>query len=352
MPTVYAHLLTTTLLFFSLTTHGATMSESDNNIEAPDFQFTQHCAGRYQLELPTDMEQILGSYGEPNIGVSTYGPNKQKDTKGVFRGDGYVEQWLSDVEKTRTKERAETQYVYKELDSKLKTVVYYADHRNKPGVSKKPNVSHIFETFFFKDFPEAELGIAINGSGAKGVIDRSEANYKAIFRDRLEQMQERADHVRYLPWPHIQPGVCLDKEFTVHLEVPAESEAYGAEFYNGKGSTFGIEVDVYSSKEGLDQELSRNGGLLSFFASTSMKVAGREGKLFTSSGKYSDKVREFRWVSTDTKLNSIQYAHLEISGKIDMEDYPEMAPMNGTDVIVGLLKGFQVRENGMLGVKR
>ncbi|MGP4843418.1 hypothetical protein ACTXGQ_04750 [Marinobacter sp. 1Y8] len=315
----------------------------------PDFQFTQHCAGRYQLALPTDMEQILGSYGEPDIGVSTYGPNKQKGTKGVFLGESRVEQWLSRVEQARQEDMGETGYIHKSLDGALKTIVYYSDDRE---LMNDPETEHGFYTFFLKDYPEKEVAIAINGSGAKGVIDRSEANYKAIYRARLEQMQERADHVRYLPWLHIQPGVCLSKEFTIHSEIAPDSEDYAIKFYNGKGSNLKVSAHYYSSESGLDQELSRNSGLLSFFSSTSMKVAGREGKLFTSSGKYSDKVREFRWVSTDTKLNSIQYAHLEISGKIDMEDYPEMAPMNGTDVIVGLLKGFQVRENGMLGVKR
>jgi len=348
----YARLLISTLFFFSLTTHGATMSDSENNLEVPEFQFTQHCAGRYQMELPADMKQLLGSYGEPDMGVSTYPHFSNENDVGVLKGENRLERWTQYVKGKRSDEVVETHYVLRDMKKQLKTVVYYADWRKVEHLAEDPEASHSFETFFFKDFPEAKLGIAINGSGARGVIDRSEKNYKAIYQDRLKQMQERANHVRYLPWPHIQPGVCLDKEFTVHLEIPSESEAYGAEFYNGKSSTFGIEVDVYSSEEGLKRELNRNSGLLSFFGSTSMKVAGRDGKLFTSSGKYSDKVREFRWVSTDTKLNSILYAHLEISGKIDMEDYPEMAPMNGTDVIVGLLKGFQVRKNGMLGVRR
>lgn len=41
---------------------------------------------------------------------------------------------------------------------------------------------------------------------------------------------------------------------------------------------------------------------------------------------------------------------MTISGKIELEDFPEMAPLNATEIIVGLLKGVQVRENGMMGV--
>ncbi|WP_412495829.1 hypothetical protein [Shewanella chilikensis] len=42
---------------------------------------------------------------------------------------------------------------------------------------------------------------------------------------------------------------------------------------------------------------------------------------------------------------------MEISGKIEIEDFPAMAPLNATEMIVGLLKGVRVRENGMVGVK-
>ncbi|MAA63709.1 MAG: hypothetical protein CL581_02870 [Alteromonadaceae bacterium] len=325
------------------------MTDLDTSTETPDFQFTQHCAGRYQLELPTDMKQILASYSEPDIGVTTYPNSDVEHLDGVLRGDNRVEQWLKHVEGKREEDMGKTGYIHKSLDGELKTVVYYSDDRE---LMNDPETEHGFYSFFLKDYPDKDIAIAISGGASKGVISRDKEDYKAIFRDRLAKMQERANHVRYLPWPHIQPGVCLDSEFTVHSEIAPESEDYAVKFYNGKGSNLKVSSHHYSSESGLDQELSRNSGLLSFFASTSMKVVGREGKLFTSSGKYSDKVREFRWVSTDTKLNSIERAHLEISGKIDMEDYPEMAPMNGTDVIVGLLKGVQVRENGMLGVKR
>src|SRR5690554_7759025 len=78
--------------------------------------------------------------------------------------------------------------------------------------------------------------------------------------------------------------------------------------------------------------------MLALLASSSMKVAGRKGRLFVSDGKYSETEREFRWIATDSEVNSFKNGHFVIEGAIEMKDYPEMAPMKGTDVIVGLLK--------------
>ena len=109
---------------------------------------------------------------------------------------------------------------------------------------------------------------------------------------------------------------------------------------------------TYQSEAELKEEKSRNTGMLSFLASSKMTVAGRKGRLFISDGKHSDTEREFRWVATDGEVNSFRHGHFEIEGSIEMKDYPEMAPMKGTDVIVGLLKGVRERPYGMLDVKR
>ena len=44
------------LLLLTQTTQGMAMNKTDvNEAEVPEFEFTEHCAGRYQLELPADM---------------------------------------------------------------------------------------------------------------------------------------------------------------------------------------------------------------------------------------------------------------------------------------------------------
>jgi hypothetical protein len=328
------------------------MNKTDvNEAEVPEFEFTEHCAGRYQLELPSDMTLIDSGYNDELIMTSVYPPEEQvHDT--AYRGEQRVEEWRARVEVQRQKEIVETGYVHESLEGSLKTLVYYADYRTMPGANKDPDEWHSFKTFMLRDFPQADRAIAIDGQEVHGTIHRDEPNYKAIFRERLAGIQERAGHVEYHPWPHKKAGVCLDREFVVVNTLTPEREGYSMKFYNGKRSRFVLMGGTFHSESALKEELSRNSGLMAFLASSSMKVAGRKGRLFISDGKYSETEREFRWVATDTKVDSFRHAHLEIEGAIEMKDYPEMAPMSGTDVIVGLLKGVQERPYGMLDAKR
>ncbi|MBQ0831778.1 hypothetical protein [Marinobacter sp.] len=156
----------------------------------------------------------------------------------AYRGEQRVEEWQARIEAERQKEIVETGYVHQELEGGLKTLVFYADRRKIPGMREKPNRSHKFETFFLKDFPEVGQAIAIQGLGALGLVSRDEPEYKAIYRERLARMQERAAAVEYHPWPHKKAGVCLDENFVVVNTLAPEREGYAMEFYNGKRSRF------------------------------------------------------------------------------------------------------------------
>ncbi|WP_335902321.1 hypothetical protein [Shewanella algae] len=321
-----------------------------------DMVFTKHCVGRFEFELPEEMQLLTSGYGQPQFFINIYHQNNTDRKKGVITGEHRLEQWLAYVEELRLKdaEHYPTKYVVKDLEPDLKTVVFYADHRRYG-----PDEKHYFASFFFKDFPEQQLGISVEGS-ANEFIARNAPNVDEILQQRLQWMRQAIDKIEYQPWPHKQAGVCLQRNLLVANLQPLKDELgdyhenYGAEFFNGadKGSMFKVLVNVYGKGEekALKEELSRYSGMMAFFASSKTKVAGREGRLFISDGKYSDTQREFTWVSTDSKINSVRYAHMEISGKIEIKDFPQMAPLNATDMIVGLLKGVRVRENGMQGV--
>ncbi|MBO2564786.1 hypothetical protein [Shewanella algae] len=336
----------------------AVMAQSEKMQEGPaSMVFTKHCAGRFELELPESMQLLTSGYGQPQFFINIYHQDDKAEKKGVINGEHRLEQWLAYVEELRSKDgkHSPTEYVIKDLEPNLKTVVYYKDRRK---LNKDPDAKHFFASFFFKDFPEQQLGLSIDGR-ANEFIARNAANVDEILQQRLQWMRQAIDKIEYQPWPHKQAGVCLPRNILIANSQPLKNaegsyhENYGMEFYNGKDSLFEILVNVYGKDQGkaLKEELSRHSGMMAFFASSKTKVAGREGRLFISDGKYSDTQREFRWISTDSKVNSVRYAHMEISGKIEIKDFPEMAPLNATDMIVGLLKGVRVRENGMVGVK-
>src|SRR5690554_2179307 len=156
------------LLLLTQTTQGMAMSKTDVREEdIPAFEFTEHCAGRYQLELPADMKLIDSGYNDELILASVYPPDEVRhDT--AYRGEYRVDEWRSRVEEVRNKEVVETHYVHSEPEGDLKTLVYYADYRKIPGLSEDPSAKHVFETHFLKDFPSAKAAIAIQGQGALG----------------------------------------------------------------------------------------------------------------------------------------------------------------------------------------
>ncbi|OXS00955.1 hypothetical protein [Shewanella algae] len=334
----------------------AVMAQSEKMQEGPaSMVFTKHCAGRFELELPESMQLLTSGYGQPQFFINIYHQDDKAEKKGVITGEHRLEQWQDYVEELRLKdaELHPTKYVVKDLEPDLKTLVFYSDHRRYG-----PDEDHHFASFFFKDFPQQQVGISIDGRADK-FIARNAPNVDEILQQRLQWMRQAIDKIEYQPWPHKQAGVCLPRNILIANSQPLKNaegsyhENYGMEFYNGKDSLFEILVNVYGKDQGkaLKEELSRHSGMMAFFASSKTKVAGREGRLFISDGKYSDTQREFRWISTDSKVNSVRYAHMEISGKIEIKDFPQMAPLNATDMIVGLLKGVRVRENGMVGVK-
>ncbi|BCV44610.1 hypothetical protein I6M54_08135 [Shewanella algae] len=336
----------------------AVMAQAEKMQEGPaSMVFTKHCAGRFELELPESMQLLTSGYGQPQFFINIYHQDDKAEKKGVINGEHRLEQWLAYVEELRSKDgkHSPTEYVIKDLEPNLKTVVYYKDRRK---LNKDPDAKHFFASFFFKDFPEQQIGISIDGR-ANEFIARNAPNVDEILQQRLQWMRQAIEKIEYQPWPHKQAGVCLPRNILIANSQPLKNaegsyhENYGMEFYNGKDSLFEILVNVYGKDQGkaLKEELSRHSGMMAFFASSKTKVAGREGRLFISDGKYSDTQREFRWISTDSKVNSVRYAHMEISGKIEIKDFPQMAPLNATDMIVGLLKGVRVRENGMVGVK-
>lgn len=237
MPPIIRNALTG-LITLVLTPQGMAMSKADvNEAEVPEFEFTEHCAGRYQLELPANMMLIRSGYSDEQIKLRVYPPQEQvHDT--VYRGEQRIEKWQARVEAQRQKEIVETDYVHKNLEGNLKTLVYYADYRKMPGLSEDPDAWHSFNAFMLRDFSEVEQAIAIEGQEANGNIKRDNPDYKAIYRDRLAQMQERANDVAYHPWPHKKAGVCLDENFVVVNTVTPEREGYSMEFYNGKRSRF------------------------------------------------------------------------------------------------------------------
>lgn len=347
--------LLSSLILFCFWQGKLVMAQTETIQKGPaEMVFIKRCAGRFELELPLEMQLLTSGYGQPQFFIDIYHSNDKDERTGIIQGEDRIDQWLSYIETLRLEKEKyrPTTYVLRDLERQIKSTAFYS-------LDKYSDANHSFTSFFFKDFPEQQLGITIAGRANKYIPRNTpSAEITAIFQQRVQWMRQAIEAIEYQPWPHKQAGVCLPRDILIANLMPPKDatnsyhENYGMEYFNSKNSLFKILVNVYGKGEeqGLKDELSRHTGMMAFFASSKTKVAGRDGRLFISDGKYSETQRQFRWVSTDTKINSVQYAHIEISGKIEIKDFPQMAPLNATDMIVGLLKGVRVRENGMLGV--
>src|SRR5690554_6045974 len=158
------------LLLLALATQGLAMSKMEmREDELPVFEFTKHCAGRYQLELPADMKLIDSGYNDELIMTSVYPPEEQvHDT--AYRGEQRVEDWQARVEVQREKEIVETGYVHKGLEGSISTLDYYANYRKMPRLLEDPDAWHSFKAFMLRDFPDVEKAIAVEGQEANGNI--------------------------------------------------------------------------------------------------------------------------------------------------------------------------------------
>ncbi|AGH81612.1 hypothetical protein PCNPT3_08370 [Psychromonas sp. CNPT3] len=350
---IWKHIINRFGLCLLLITPGVNAMSSKPDLNTLELSFRQNCAGRYQLELPADMRQVKGSFGLPEIGFNVYAPDSNNHDDGVFRGDNRLARWLSYIEAKRTERKSiKAHYVLQDTkgDSPLKTVVYYADIRE---LMVDKNAMHTYKSFFFKDFPQQNMGLTMSPGLGRGKFERSDSQYKQKFSQQLKVMQGKAEQVHYVPWPHTRLGLCLDDELVFEQAQPSSIERYLVKFYNGKNTRMNIRVRSHSknSDDYIAKGIKEASGLLSIFASTNMKVAGREGKLFISDG-YLPGSSDFRWFSTDTKSDSIRFAHIEIDGDVDINDYPELKGLNGTEVVYGFLKGVTIRPNGMMGVTK
>ncbi|WP_345857904.1 hypothetical protein [Shewanella algae] len=59
--------------------------------------FTKHCVGRFEFELPEEMQLLTSGYGQPQFFINIYHQDDKAEKKGVITGEHRLEQWLAYV---------------------------------------------------------------------------------------------------------------------------------------------------------------------------------------------------------------------------------------------------------------
>ncbi|MBE1275012.1 hypothetical protein [Enterovibrio baiacu] len=337
-----------------------TMTQASSQPEGPEsIPFSTHCLGRYLIDLPQDMALLKLSVVHPIYQFNTFGSGaiRGRDNKGLLEGKERIATWLKmvDEEKIKYYQENPAQYVAQKLDQDIKVGVIEVDLK---ALREDPNADRLFQTYLLVDNPDIKKSLVVNEIYdlrlPKGQKDATEK-----INARAANLVKAASNIELGNVSNTNAvGLCFPDGITVHASSPEKDtdgsyrELYTVSFRNGKNSSLEFDVTTYPSgaESSLEEETDKASGLWAMLASKKVTVAGREGRLFISDGQYSSSQREFVWTSSDSKTNSVRNTHIQISGELEIEDYPQMKPLNATDVIIALLKSIRIRENGMAGV--
>ncbi|APD06002.1 hypothetical protein UJ101_00455 [Flavobacteriaceae bacterium UJ101] len=336
-------------------------TESNTQLEGPEsVAFQTQCLGRYLIDLPEDMKLMSLSYVHPLYQFSTYGVGAEggRDNKGLLLGENRIRTWLDFVEAERkNNERySQTEYIIKHIDNDIKIAVLDVDIR---ALRNDPNADLVFQTYLLIDNSKIQRSLVVNEISDLR-LPRRQTDIIKYVNERANNMVDAARDIKLNEHASMNGlGLCFPDGIYVHALAPEKDmdgsyrELYTVAFRNGKNSSIEFDVTSYpkGSERSLAERIDKALNLWStMLANKEMSVAGREGRLFISNGPYSPSLREFVWVSTDSKVNSVRNTHIQIMGELEIDDYPQMKPLNATDVIVALLKSIRIRENGMSGV--
>ncbi|PVZ71607.1 hypothetical protein [Pelagibaculum spongiae] len=331
-------------LLFVCFLQGCAGSMDEQIDEDLGLDFTNVCLGRYQMDLIDTMEMANVMYG--NGDISFYWKDLHEGKEGLFLGDDRYQRWLDYVHR----EKGNDSYYQVKSVPDTQIIVGESFFYDEFGSGSKDN---FLNGYFYMDFPEIGKSVNLSAIGGDyhGVYPAADKVYKRKYEDYLRDISVHPKSMRYLPWPHNQLGVCLTPEFTLNVAKAGGETHYRTVYWNGKNDRFQMLSKVMRNKEELNENYGMAQKLLGLFASKSLDLAGRSGRLFLSDARYAKDGLEFRWVTTDAKVGSTARPYIELEGTVDMANYPKLKQvgMDARDIIVIMLKTFRVRENGLVG---
>ncbi|WP_133245420.1 hypothetical protein [Pelagibaculum spongiae] len=329
-------------LLFVCFLQGCAGSMDEQIDEDLGLDFTNVCLGRYQMDLIDTLKMSSLMYG--NRSVSFYLDSNLTESL-TFDGRERFDKWSKSIQKeSRRKYRAYP------LSDDVRVIESETFFENKYGDEGE---KFLLKGFLLKDFSSLNRAVyaRLALSGTEGNFLASDSEYRNKFKKLLHPAKDDLDRLLHLPWPHNQLGVCLTSDFTLNVAKAGGEKHYRTVWWNGKNDRFEINVNVMKNKEELSENYGTAQKLLGLFASKSLDLAGRSGRLFLSDARYAKDGLEFRWVTTDAKIGSTARPYIELEGTVDMANYPKFKQvgMDARDIIVIMLKTFRVRENGLIG---
>ncbi|PVZ68819.1 hypothetical protein [Pelagibaculum spongiae] len=310
--------------------------------------FKEVCVGRYQIELPIDLEYYNSLYKDGSLTFDIRDGRNRSGKSGLYSYDNAAQLWIENTELKSSERIGEALTYYEDYKSGLDLITSY-DFFDQGG----PYEGYILDAYGLRKFSDHKYAIEVSAPTEE--YESHDRQYKNKYAEIVKTFSDRALLFKHQAWPHNQLGVCINNDILMNTANALPDEYLSVMHSNGKRTSFRFVFEAYSAdrREYLQQTMDHETGIIRYFASERFSVAGRSGRLLISPGRYSEKELQFKWVASSPEAGSTRFPYMEIRGKVRIDEYPELhaAGMTNEAFLVLLLDGMKVRDNGLVGTR-
>jgi len=309
----------------------------------------QHCFGRYVVELPDYMFMYDGIYSFDNFdinimtGVKVERPTIEKDWVKYIKG-------IIAPHMEKGSHAFGSKIMHQDMKSNPRVIMEYLETTNEQS---SQSAFYIFRTFYLKKMAETENWLVIDGRNIKIPRPLPEDKLRQEVQRQLNNQMDDINAITYKPWPHNEPGYCLNNEYHYYPGRLESSDYYHITWQSKvKDSPTFLTVQVESYAKGeearLESRTSKGKLLQTFFPSTTVKVGGISGELYTSRSSSTPTAREFQWIPDDSEAGNRMKPLIKVSGRFDTRDLPPALrdKVSGEELTLWVLESLKMRPGG------
>jgi large subunit ribosomal protein L24 len=309
----------------------------------------QHCFGRYVVELPDYMFMYDGVYRFENFsinvmtGVKADRPTIEKD-------------WVKYIKDTIAPDMHKdsvnygSKLMHQDMQSNPRMIMEYL---NTTNTSSSLASLYMFRTFYLRKITENNEWILLDGKTIDLPRPMPEEKLRSEVQRQLNNQMDDINAITYKSWPHNEPGYCLNNEYHYYPGRLEKRDYYHITWQSKvKDSPTFLTVQVESYAKGeearLESRTSKGKLLQTFFPSTTVKVGGISGELYTSRSSSTPTAREFQWIPDESEAGNRMKPLIKVSGRFDTRDLPPVLrdKVSGEELALWVLESLKMRPGG------
>lgn len=313
----------------------------------------QHCFGRYVVELPDYMFMYDGTYRFDNF--------RMEIVRAVRSDNEALEKdWVKYIKDITARDMHKdsinfgSKIIHQDMKSNPRVILEYINSVNNPDIDQSS--MYRFHSFYLKYLPtigDKKEWLVIDGQTIELPRPLPEEKLRSEVQRRLNNQMDDINAITYRPWPHNEPGYCLDNEYHYYPGRLEKRDYYQMTWRSKvKGSATFLSVDVESYARGeearLESRTSKGKLLQTFFPSTTVKVGGISGELYTSRSSSTPSAREFQWIPDESEAGNRMKPLIKVSGRFDTRDLPPELrdKVSGEELALWVLESLKMRPGG------